>query len=909
LITSTTLDVMTLGRSGLSPVMVGRSRPLALLRGLVEAADCCPDGPTVALVSGEAGIGKSRLIRELMAELPSDTPVIAAGALPDTGTRPYSLARDLLAAAGEPDVGDNALVGALVTFAAARPTLVVLEDLHWADADSVGVIERFLLAAAPQTTLVASYRNEDLSRRSPGGDLVARLERRHDCEHLHLDRLTRTETAAFLANALGSAPSSALLETLHNRTGGNPFFLEELVSTVGEGDLASAALPWSLEEAVLQAMDGITPVQRRIIEAAAVCGAVTDFDTLAAVVELDEPTLIDELRALVQRDLLVERGADTFGFRHELVRDAVDATLLGRQRRRLHERIFDVLTAAGAAPAARAVHARGAERYEEFVRLAREGVASYLRTGSSFAALRLASDALAEDPDDLQLLAAATEAGWLVGLFDEAEATAERWLALTRAAGDTAGEYDARRLQIRLAFERGDGPRVDRLLTDFVAGMDALPEGHAMARALVTVAQNHMLRHRVAEAIEWADRAIVAAEAAGAPAIAVQAAIERASAMVNLEGRQVVPRMLEAVAAAEALGEWVLVARGLNNLFEVVPPYTTQGRALMERYRVAGERAGFDSLSNNSLQMRLVNQAMGEADLAAAHQAISRVAELSSFLDPSLVKLDLMEFYLAVEEGRVDESGRRLDSLDMNFHCSFGIDPGLERLLDAGARRDRAAAARWMAALPDQPAEHGPVDIHLLAVEAALRAGVDPTDVRTCLVDRWLGTQPDFTVVAPFIDGMLALAAGDHETAWAHLDPALAEPDEAISRYLIGHLRTLAATAALGVDDRAAALTLCEVALDDLRRWPGWRRDQAEALHRRLTGAARPADGELTSREREVAILLAEGLTNGQLAERLYISPKTAAVHVSNILMKLQMANRAEVAAWAVRTGLATSAA
>ena len=88
--------------------------------------------------------------------------------------------------------------------------------------------------------------------------------------------------------------------------------------------------------------------------------------------------------------------------------------------------------------------------------------------------------------------------------------------------------------------------------------------------------------------------------------------------------------------------------------------------------------------------------------------------------------------------------------------------------------------------------------------------------------------------------------------------------------------------------------------LDD---WPGWRRDDVDALLQRLD-AATAADGELTPREREVAALLAEGLSNSQLARRLYISPRTAAVHVSNILTKLGMTSRTEVATWAVRNGL-----
>ena len=114
--------------------------------------------------------------------------------------------------------------------------------------------------------------------------------------------------------------------------------------------------------------------------------------------------------------------------------------------------------------------------------------------------------------------------------------------------------------------------------------------------------------------------------------------------------------------------------------------------------------------------------------------------------------------------------------------------------------------------------------------------------------------------------------------------------------------------AALG--RRGEALAAATSARADLERWPGWRRDEVEALIRRLDGGGGPTgpdiEGELTAREREVAVLLAEGISNAELARRLYISPKTAAVHVSNILTKLGMASRAEVAAWAVRSGLAS---
>ena len=111
--------------------------------------------------------------------------------------------------------------------------------------------------------------------------------------------------------------------------------------------------------------------------------------------------------------------------------------------------------------------------------------------------------------------------------------------------------------------------------------------------------------------------------------------------------------------------------------------------------------------------------------------------------------------------------------------------------------------------------------------------------------------------------------------------------------------RALAAHSRLA-DARVEATTARRM----LERWPGWRRDSVDALLQRLDGAVAPSgdgDGALTRRELEVAALLAEGLSNADVARRLFISPKTAAVHVSNILMKLGMSSRSEVAAWHVQ--------
>ena len=196
----------------------------------------------------------------------------------------------------------------------------------------------------------------------------------------------------------------------------------------------------------------------------------------------------------------------------------------------------------------------------------------------------------------------------------------------------------------------------------------------------------------------------------------------------------------------------------------------------------------------------------------------------------------------------------------------------------------------------------------LAVVDLALDGGVDAETVRTG-IQAALESHPSVERAMFVVDGLLWSAEGDPGRAADRLGRVLEDPDPTLPRAVLGHLRTRRAQALLAVGDRASARDELHRALEaDLARWPGWRRDRAAALLARLEGGGTTPEGELTAREREVAALLSEGLTNGELGRRLYISPKTVAVHVSNILTKLHLSNRAEIAAWAVRTGVVQNA-
>src|SRR6266545_2225802 len=418
-------------RMGASPLMVGRDSELRRLIRLATSGR-----PRVAMVAGEPGIGKSRLIAELLANLPEGTAVLVGQAEPGSLARPYELLLDaledvegvdpdLLAALS--DAGRSAVerlhagVALVARLIGQRPAVVVFEDLHWADSESSALFERVAELPGPRL-LVGTYRPEEVTSRQPVAALLSRLERRHSVTHLWLDRLSPADTTALLAAATGRpVPYRAAME-LHQRTGGNPFFLEELLRGYAGMDLETLGeqpLPWSLAE------------------------------------------------------------------------------VLRRQLRRLHEAALDALLAGGEAdPALVAHHARAAGRYRDMVEAARRGTESYLAIGSAYQALQLAELGLDEVGDDLQLLAGAARAAWLADLLDDATRYARRWHDLATRPDDRAA---ALFLLVRLAWDGDDLPEMNARTEELRGLLDQLPPGALQARAMVAIAQSMMLRERESE--------------------------------------------------------------------------------------------------------------------------------------------------------------------------------------------------------------------------------------------------------------------------------------------------------------------------------------------------------------------------------------------------------------------------
>jgi predicted ATPase/DNA-binding NarL/FixJ family response regulator len=381
------------------PVLIGREQQRELLLRLVDQARAGQG--QIALIAGEAGIGKSRLVAELKPYATTQGLAILQGRCfePDR-VLPYAPLLDLLRgwlsgrAADEiadvlapygpelvrllpelslylpqqladlpPDAEQEqrrrvqALVQIFLRLAARQPLIISIEDLHWSDEASLDLLLALARSVPEQPMLLLlTYRNDELSPTLAA--LLAALDRERLATELLLPRLSRADIDALLrATFMLSRPvRMEFLEPLYAVTEGNPFFVEEtlkvlhasaeLLIATAEWDrqpLSILHLPRSVQIAVQRRLDQLSPEAREILTLAAIAGRRFDFRLLQALTEHPETTLIRLMKELIGAQLVVEESADLFAFRHALTQQAVASNLLARERRALHRAIAEAM--------------------------------------------------------------------------------------------------------------------------------------------------------------------------------------------------------------------------------------------------------------------------------------------------------------------------------------------------------------------------------------------------------------------------------------------------------------------------------------------------------------------------------------------------------------------------------------
>ncbi len=983
-----------------SSIFVGRTSERAQLEAALDAA--MRSEPGLVLIGGEAGIGKTRLtaeladvavargglavsghcldakavsmpygpfveiLRGLLLPVPPDrhaAPVepgraALARLVPEIGPRPAFEIRPL--SEGERLRLFHAVLELLGLTGKDRPLLLVVEDVHWADASSLdllGFITREL--GTERLLILCTFRTDELHRRHPLLPVLGELVRLPGVMRVDLPAFSEPEVADQLTGITEGPLSDDVIQRIFARSDGNPFFVEELA-----GHPAGAQLPTTLHDVLAGRLASLSPNGRAVVVTAAAIGREATQELIAQVAALEKEELLGALREAVDHHVLVPgdpRRPPGFAFRHALIQEQAYTELLPSERIALHLAILTSLQDAGGSPGEIARHAFLGHDLPTSL------VASVDAADQAIEALAFA-EALAHLERALELWSA-VGAPESVARRDQA--------SLLRLAGRCAAalgqwrraaDFDRMALAHLDPTERRDErTRVlidlanwERFADDWAAHAAALREAAELvttdppsalrARVLTDLAHDADLNGRWDEARRLAKEAIDVSRAIGAPEEEARALVRLAEVLLStlrpVDADRVLTQAERIVVDMDTAPEDLighLVFRQADSALQAgdfgrAIAIADAGLARAARAGTFGRNAGF---------LRAI-KITALADLGRWHEA-ETLAEEARRRDPAAMtaRMAVESFVpVLVRQGKVAEATAAVRATDpgtvtMPTGGAFTLEARIRVAYGEGRWDDARAAADEMVRLLDGP------DVSLLDLcvggeadraefaRGRRRTAEEAEARRVGLARLVLGQAAvqeaiDQGGAGPAIEAILAMAEAEGSRLldrpdvkrWedvARRREALAQPWEtAYARF-----RQAEAILATGGPKDQALLVLrgAHDIASQLRASPLL--DQIERLARRsrmrLTPAeaggrqplARTPEGVsvvLTAREREVLTLVAAGHTNREIGRDLFISEKTASVHVSNAMDKLGALSRYDAAASATRLGLLDAA-
>ncbi|MEV0403810.1 AAA family ATPase [Actinoallomurus sp. NPDC050550] len=954
-------------QQGVSAVLAGRADELAFLgRALREV-------PAALLVGGEAGVGKSRLIREFLDARPGVRTFvggclqISAEGLPFApfsavlrrmvreigvegiaallpGGTPAGLAR-LLPEFGEPDTETGTAEARTRLFdhvlllferlTADEQAVLVIEDVHWAERSTRDLLS-YLIRNIPSGLLViVTYRSDELHRDHPLRPLLAELNRADWVRRLDLDRLPRRAVAEQARDILGRDLDQRTLDAVYERSEGNPLFVEALLDC---NDQINGELPESLRDLILGSVRKLPEETQDILRVTSAGGDRVEHALLAAVTGLDDGALSRVLRPAVAANVLVVDG-EAYGFRHALMREAVHGDLLPGEHTRTHTRFAEALeknpslVPMGRAAAELAHHwysahdatwalfsawkaaqvAKEATAYTECLRMLDRVLELWDKVPD--AAERLGVD-------HTGVLEMAVDASDLAGETERGVAFAKVALKEIDDPIRAAGVLEHRgRLRIRLGH-----PKALDDLREAARLVPADPPSVVRARVLSTLAQHlYLLPTGLEEGRALAVDALTTARAVGDATVEAHALTTIAGCDFSEDDGE---RHLAELAKAEAVylrggSDDSAMLRIATNESHVLEGLGEHERAV-EVARRGVAFAGKSGVARTSGAFLSINLAEPLVSLGRWDEALEVTEHALELSPPPLTRVSLQYIIgvIAVARGDLDAAARAVSTLDAVLAPTFSRT---QELFPAeGLRIDLRVAEGDLSGALDavehvladlQPSVSARYGLPLLcaAARACAEAGGEHaarllTRIRAATEKAPEGGRVQ-QAYALLFEAEVARAEGvlDRET-WA----AAADAFEALKQpYPLAYtlLRTAEANDPHDTgarDDTAARLRQAAEIAEGLGARPLLERIEAHARRSRIALGGRTGTSTLglTPRELEVLRLVAEGRSNREIAGRLFISAKTASVHVSNILAKLQVGSRGEAAAAAHRLGL-----
>ncbi len=987
------------------PALIGRDSSLELLDRLIVQASASK-GQTL-LISGEAGVGKSRLLAEAKVRavrlgflclqgncfepdrsLPH-APILdllrkvpAARPPDDIRAHTGSVVPELIKILPEfavslPDVASgtalepvpdkrrlfHALVQVFVHLAAGQPLLVAIEDLHWSDDGTLEFLLHLARCTASQPILLLlTYRAEEVEPAL--SHFLAEIDRERLASELRLAPLSIDEVGAMLRAIfdLHRAVRADFLDVLYDLSEGNPFFIEEIVkSLIASGDIlyadvmrdrrpmAEFRIPRSVQDAVGRRVERLSQDARRALELAAVAGRRFDFALLQRMLQCHEQELLQLMKQLVGAQLVIEESAERFAFRHALTRQAIYSGLLVRERRSLHREIAQAVERTYPEPGDTTVtdlayhyYQGGAwEKALEYSRRAGQRAQALYAPRAAIehfthaveAAHQLSMGALP------QLYRARGAAYETVGDFEHARVDHEAALGAARAAGDRYSEWQAL-LDLGMLWAARDYSRTGEYLQQSLSLAQEMDRRSALAHSLNRVGNWHVNVERPLEGLRYHREALAIVRAAGdRRGLSETLDLLGMASFVSGDLVQSTTYYQEALALFRDLDDRQGLASALATLAACGPNYTTstvlpavdfgeavrEGERALALARELGWRAG-EAYSRLTLGLCLGPQGHYARALESAQGGlhIAQAIEHSQWVTVAHYTLGALYLDLLV----LPEARRHLEQ-------ALELSQGLGSLHLTRLSTGHLASAYLLQREPGR-------------AESVLSAALAPDTPMQTVGQRacW------------YARAELALAQGDPGLALRIADELIVSAAEAGTDKIVPRLRKLrgeglaaqrrwqeadaelqaASSGAIGQSTQPL-LWRIHATLGELHKAWGRRKEAArefaaarasieriaaeipdECLRDRFLHAAtawlpsRPPsparagrEGGLSVREREVAVLIARGLTNRLIASELVITEATAEVHVKRILSKLGFTSRTQVAAWVVQEGIAAA--
>lgn len=859
--------------------LVERERELAALEAALIEADA--GRGRVVLVTAEAGGGKTALIERFCAETAGAATILRGACDPLFTPRPLGPFHDV-AAHGGPELAETLRgdpipyqVAALLIDELRRhaPTVLVVEDIHWADEATLDVLRLVSRRIATDRVLIIlTYRDETLDAKDPVRVMLGEFASGLTLVRVPLASLS-SEAVAQLAE-----PYDVDAGELYRATSGNPFFVTEALAA-GKDSMPSTVL-----DAVLGRAARLSDEAKDVLDAVAIAPPQMELWLLEAVAGEH----VSGLHECLSAGMLVEVEAGAVSFRHELARIAIEQSLEPHRRLRLHRAALASLADADAPDVARlAHHADAAGDAEAAIRFAppagdaaaaagahREAAAQFRR------ALRYGEHLTPGERGDLQIKRA--NSSYIADQYDDSLAAATQAIEEYRSIGDRLREGDALRIRSDVGWCPGYIEHCTRDGWEAVSLLETVPPSRELARAYSNLGSLLKDADERREARRWADRAIELGKKLGAEDVVVRATTDIGGIEV-LEGAPDGQARLEDVLARAAdLGLVGQIGRVYLNLLG--PASVVRNYAITDRHLAAGLRY----CSNHGFELQRLYVLAHTArvaldrgswdDAVDAANAVLRVPRTST--TPRILTLVVLAL---VRARRGDpEAGILLDEA-----WALAEPTGeLPRICPVAVAKAEAA---WLLGRDGEVAE---------ATAKALELAVERESVwRASELLSWrrrVGLRDDVSVKlrGPFaaqVSGRPLEAAREWTRIGCPYEAALAladSGDEDHLRQALEELQRLEAGPAAAI----VARRLRALGARDIPRGP--------------RASTRSNAAGLTARESEILALVSEGLRNAEIAQRLFLSHRTVDNHVSAILRKVGADNRQEAAVKAAALGL-----